>query len=126
MTVAMTKTIDQIIAGHAARVGRPFGKCKKVSHGLADDLVINGYPAIVLRCSGYEGDAPNADKRWLDLAGKFWWVHYIVRIDETIYDLTRRQFHPSAPKISIQTPIDLKSEWNSVTVDLDWQKTRFE
>jgi hypothetical protein len=123
-TMATDDVLDGIILTHAAEVGRPFGQCKDVSYALADDLVANGYDAVVLRCSGYEGHAPAADKRWRDLGSPFYWIHYVVQVEDKVYDLTRRQFHPKAPKITVQTPKELGAEWEAVGKDASWLKKR--
>lgn len=111
---------DTIVQKHATKVRKPFNACKTVAYALARDLVAHGFRAEVLRCSGLQTPAPNADRRWLKLGKPFYWVHYVVRVGDKVYDLTRRQFFPDSPQPFVLSLTDLKHEWIDVDRDVDF------
>jgi hypothetical protein len=43
-----------------------------------------------------------------------------VRVEDTVFDLTRRQFDPSSDKVHTQPYADMEAEWLEVGTDWDW------
>jgi hypothetical protein len=115
-----SETLLVVAARHAARVRRPFGRCRETSLRLAEDLARRGVPVRVLRCSDGRMDAPQADRRWLALRNApRSWVHYVVQVEDTVVDLTRRQFFPDSGHPHLSTSAELASEWLTIEpVDL--------
>ena len=112
--------IEGIVALHAARVRNPFNACKTVSHRLAEALCQAGHDASVLRCSGLQDYAPDADARWQKLGKQLYWIHYVVAVEDRTYDLTRRQFVPGSPRPHVLTRAQLDAQWLEVGRCPDW------
>jgi hypothetical protein len=68
----------------------------------------------MLKCRGLLTDAKEADQRWVHMPQKNW-VHFIVKLDDNIIDLTRRQFFPLSAFPFIQPYSDCMAEWGSVS-----------
>ncbi len=79
-----------------------------------DDLLESGFSAKILRCKGLKTAALDADARWIDLGPQSFWVHFIVKLDENVFDLTRRQFFPVSAYPFIQSYADCANEWDSI------------
>lgn len=119
---AVKPTIEQIVAKHAAKVKDPFNKCAPVSRALADDLVKHGYPARVIRCSYLLPYARDAHQKWQNLGSQMYWVHYVVRVGNSVFDLTRRQFFPESPQPFVQSWADFKNDWEEIGIDWEWHR----
>jgi hypothetical protein len=113
-----------IIRSHAGFLTETFNECRASSYKLADELQSQGFAAKVIRCTGLKTDAPAADQRWHDLGGQDHWVHFVVRCDEHIVDLTRRQFFPDSDNPFYQSIGAFEAEWNLLAPD-DVKKSRF-
>jgi hypothetical protein len=108
---------SDVIQKNASFVEVTFNNCRAISHKLADDLLAHGIHASVMRCSGLRTDAPAADQRWLDLGPQASWVHFVVRTDQQMVDLTRQQFFPLSENPFLQGLNLFTDEWNSIAVD---------
>lgn len=115
-----SEQFSAVVAAAARKVRQPFNRCRTTSHDLADALVASGIPASVIRCSGLQTYAPDADRRWLKLGPQLYWTHYVVRVEDIVIDLTRRQFVPKAEKVHIQPYAEFAAEWLDIGRDLDW------
>lgn len=110
------QSVQSICEEVAEKIKNPFNQCKSVCMTLVKRLRSAGYKAEVLQCSGLKTPAPDADPRWLKLgAGKqIYWMHYVVKCDGKVYDLTRRQFFPKTPAVFVQPSRAFKGEWSSI------------
>lgn len=115
-------SLEAIIQKHADRVRTPFNRCHRASIELADELLRKGYPARVIRCSDLLTYAPRAHRKWIELGSQMYWTHYVVRVDDTVFDLTRRQFFPEAPNPFIQPITAFEAEWEEVEIDWAWHR----
>ncbi len=106
-----------IIQKNAGLVEISYNNCRAISHKLADDLLSNGIHASVMRCSGLRRDAPTADQRWLDIGPQTGWVHFVVRTDSQMVDLTRQQFFPLSDNPFLQGLNLFVDEWDAISVD---------
>jgi hypothetical protein len=107
----------RIIRTRAAKVGEEsFNLCHETSFKLMDDLQSGGFAAQMLRCSGLNTDAPDADDRWIKLAPQSLWTHFVVRIGEDVIDLTRRQFFPRSGFPFVQPYSAFEAEWTNIVV----------
>jgi hypothetical protein len=106
-----------VIQKNASFVEVTYNNCRAVSHKLADDLLSNGISASVMRCTGLRTDAPGADQRWLNLGPQAGWVHFVVRTDNQMVDLTRQQFFPLSENPFLQGLNLFADEWNTISVD---------
>jgi len=108
---------SDVIQKNARFVEVTYNNCRAVSHKLADDLLSNGINASVMRCTGLRTDAPAADQRWLNLGPQMNWVHFVVRTDSQMVDLTRQQFFPLSENPFLQGLNLFADEWNTISVD---------
>lgn len=106
----------QIIWTRADNVGEPYDYCLQASLRLMDDLVAEGYSAQMLRCKGLKNAALTADSRWIHLGPQNFWVHFIVKLDDDVVDLTRRQFFPLSTYPFIQSYTACEDEWDDVAL----------
>jgi hypothetical protein len=106
-----------ILARAAKLIDEPYNLCRETSIRLSDDLLCQGFPAQVMRCSGLRTDAPEADARWLALSVQSHWIHFVVKIGTDVVDLTRRQFFPLSGFPFVQSFHTCEAEWDSVGVD---------
>lgn len=106
-----------LIKKHAALVGISFNNCRSISHKLANDLLSNHIHATVMRCSGLLTDAPAADQRWIELGPQSRWVHFVVKTDSQMVDLTRQQFFPLSGNPFFQTLGHFEDEWTAIRPD---------
>jgi hypothetical protein len=116
-TSAWFSSETDLIQKNASFVEVTFNNCRAISHKLADDLLSHGISASVMRCSGLRTDAPTADQRWLDLGPQASWVHFVVRTDRQMVDLTRKQFFPLSDNPFLQGLNLFSEEWNSISID---------
>jgi len=106
-----------VIQKNASFVEVTYNNCRAVSHRLADELLSNGIHASVMRCTGLRTDAPTADQRWHDLGPQANWVHFVVRTESQMVDLTRQQFFPLSENPFLQGLNLFADEWNTISVD---------
>jgi hypothetical protein len=111
--IASTTAANIIIQANSDRLATYYNACRAASYRLADDLMCHGHPAEILRCSGLKTDAPDADQRWHAVGNQSLWVHYLVRLEDTIIDLTRRQFFPGCGAPFYQSQAEFAAEWAS-------------
>jgi len=72
----------------------------------AEDKKLN---PVLLQVAGYKGDGSNADKKWLALPQRVW-QHYVVVVNDTVYDPTAKQFGNDKPtKYSVEK---LQQDWD--------------
>lgn len=102
-----------IIRTNSDRLAVYYNACRSASYRLADDLLSYGHQAEVLRCSGLKTHAPDADQRWRAVGHQSRWVHYLVRLDGLIIDITRRQFFPGCAVPFYQSQAEFAAEWDS-------------
>jgi hypothetical protein len=111
--VASSTAASTIISANSDRLATYYNSCRAASYRLADDLMCHGHPAEILRCSGLKTHAPDADQRWHAVGQQSLWVHYLVRLEDTIIDLTRRQFFPDCAVPFYQSEADFTVEWDN-------------
>jgi len=105
-----------IVQARSSKVADPYDYCYQASLRLMDDLLLSGSSAQMLRCSGLRNEALDADSRWLKLGPQTYWVHFVVKLDDDIIDLTRRQFFPLSDYPFVQSYSDCLDEWDAVSV----------
>ncbi len=110
----LSANAQRIINARALKVGEPYNYCHQASLRLMDDLLEEGISAQILRCKGLITDAGDADTRWINLGAQSFWVHFIVKVEDHVIDLTRRQFFPVSEYPFVQSFEDCKIEWDSV------------
>jgi len=110
----LESSIQTIIQARAAKVSDPYDYCYQASLRLMDDLLLSGASAQMLRCAGLKNEAMQADKRWLKLGPRSFWVHFIVKLDDDIIDLTRRQFFPDSEYPFVQSYENCLNEWDTI------------
>ena len=72
----------------------------------AEDKKLN---PVLLQVAGYKGDGSNADEKWLALPQRVW-QHYVVVVNDTVYDPTAKQFGNDKPtKYSVEK---LQQDWD--------------
>lgn len=90
-----------------------FDKCKATAWRLKDLLDKNGFPATVWSAVGYNGEWRNANPKWLKMPTGGW-MHYVAESGGLVFDLTARQFNPSAPAPMYLTLDEFKQQWVNV------------
>jgi hypothetical protein len=116
-------TAEKIAEINADRTLIYYNECRAASRRLADDLLSQGHAAQVMRCAGLKTPAPDADQRWRAAGAQSFWIHYVVRLDDYIIDLTRRQFFPGCANPFRQSSVSFAAEWDSF--DLELENPRF-
>ena len=89
--------------------GKDFDRCYVQAckvYDRAEDKKLN---PVLLQVAGYKGDGSNADKKWLALPQRVW-QHYVVVVNDTVYDPTAKQFGNDKPtKYSVEK---LQQDWD--------------
>jgi hypothetical protein len=94
--------------------GVALDQCKIASRRLKEFLQKLGFDAVVLRLKGPKFGTEKALPKWRKLS-QHGWIHYVVQVGNTIYDLTNRQFDPDCAYPLIQTRTELNKKWSEVT-----------
>ena len=102
--------IAKTFARHISRPDKAFDNCKRVSTALVTALHENGFDASLVKVAEPQRHWPHAHPTWQTM-DPFFWVHYVVRIDDQAVDLTRRQFDPNAPRIVIEPWSQIEQDW---------------
>jgi len=110
---------DSIVQVNADQTLIYYNECRASARRLADDLLSHGHSAEVLRCAGLKTPAPDADQRWRGAGAQTFWIHYVVRFDNHIVDLTRRQFFPGCNNPFHQSSEAFAAEWDSFGLELE-------
>jgi hypothetical protein len=105
---------QKIVLKHAGLVRKPFDQCKRTAIALAADLNKHGIGAKIIRLSGLNVDASDADPRWKEMS-PFYYTHYVVAVGHKVYDLTRKQFFPSASQPYDGELLEYYKEWDQVS-----------
>ncbi|WP_026608331.1 hypothetical protein [Methylocapsa acidiphila] len=118
MTYIVKTASDHIIRANSDKITIYYNQCRAASQRLSDDLLSHGHSAQVLRCAGLKTNAPDADDRWRVAGAQEFWIHYVVRFDGCIVDLTRRQFFPDCDNPFYQSAEAFAAEWTSFGPEL--------
>jgi hypothetical protein len=107
--------VHQIAKTFARRISRQdkaFDNCKRVCTALVDALHQNGFEASLVKVGEPQKHWPQAHLTWQAM-DPFYWVHYVVKIGDQAVDLTRRQFDPKAPVITIEPWSQIQQDWGN-------------
>jgi hypothetical protein len=68
-----------------------FDTCYKQANDLYTQAKARGKMPVMLQVAGFKGDTEVADPRWQKIPPKYW-HHYVVVINNLVYDPTAKQF----------------------------------
>ena len=93
-----------------------FNKCKFASYELAKILRSQGIDARLCNVKGYKGNPETAHDYWRSKPSRHW-QHYMIRVGDTMIDITAKQFDPEFLAPRIQAVEQVKKQWNIVRQD---------
>lgn len=87
-----------------------FDQCYKLANDLYNQAKSKGKMPVMLQVAGFKGDPEVADARWRELPPKYW-HHYVVVINNLVYDPTAGQFGQTKTNYSVG---ELGRTWDTV------------
>jgi hypothetical protein len=87
-----------------------FDQCYKLANDLYTKEKAKGKMPVLLQVAGFKGDPEVADARWKTIPPKYW-HHYVVVIDNVVYDPTAGQFGQTKTEYAVG---ELGKNWNMV------------
>ena len=87
-----------------------FDQCYKLANDLYTKEKAKGKMPVLLQVAGFKGDPEVADARWKTIPPKYW-HHYVVVLDNVVYDPTAGQFGQTKTEYSVG---ELGRTWDMV------------
>ena len=87
-----------------------FDQCYKLANDLYTKEKAKGKMPVLLQVAGFKGDPEVADARWKTIPPKYW-HHYVVVLDNVVYDPTAQQFGQTKTEYSVG---ELGRTWDMV------------
>jgi len=87
-----------------------FDNCYKQANDLYTKAKAEGKMPVLLQVAGYKGDPEVVDTRWKAIPPKYW-HHYVVKLDDVVYDPTAGQFGQNKTEYSED---ELGKNWETV------------
>ena len=87
-----------------------FDQCYKLANDLYNKEKARGKMPVMLQVAGFKGHPETADPRWQTIPPRIW-HHYVVVLDNVVYDPTAGQFGMSKTEYSVG---ELGRTWETV------------
>ena len=87
-----------------------FDNCYKLANDLYTKEKAKGKTPVMLQLAGFKGDPKLADPRWQTKPPHVW-HHYVVVLDNVVYDPTAGQFGQTKTKYAVG---ELGKTWDMV------------
>ena len=87
-----------------------FDTCYKQALDLYTQAKGQGKMPVMLQVAGFKGHPETADARWQKIPPKYW-HHYVVVIDNVVYDPTAGQFGQNNTRYTVG---ELGRTWDTV------------
>jgi hypothetical protein len=91
-------------------------QCLIASKRLLKFLLGLGFAAKQVNLMGPKTDFPMAVPKWRRISVDYW-KHHVVSVDNTVCDLTFRQFDPAGPYPFFTTVDEVKNKWKEISFE---------
>lgn len=116
----LDQLIEQFISSHHLNFDNPDhvqGECHGVSLQFIEKISQYGIKSELIHLMDYIG--PPFLTMHPNWSGHEFLNHYVVRIGDSVYDFTRRQFDEDAPVPFVQQWSNLEKEWDTIASEPD-------